>query len=67
MLGICLFTSDVEQVFFIKLLGPLFISLGFVDQSILNSYLLCYIHKFVMMAFFLILYDHFTLRSKSTF
>lgn len=33
MLGIRLFTSDMEQVFFISVLDPLFISLGFVDQS----------------------------------
>ena len=33
MLGICLLTSDMEQVFLIRVLDPLFISLAFVDQS----------------------------------
>lgn len=31
--GICLFTSDIQWVYFIRVLDLLFISLGFVDQS----------------------------------
>lgn len=33
VLRICLFTSDIELIFFIRMLNILFISLEFVDQS----------------------------------